>query len=88
MNTSTEATKKLQESLKSVKEAKNIIDNLIAPHDYQDVASLVAQASAAMLEAANHFMQKQDEEALAKIEEADDLVEAVYDIIDGDLDEA
>jgi phosphate uptake regulator len=87
MNTSVEATKKLQDALKLAREAQSIIDNLIAPHDYQDVATLIAQAAASMLEAATLFMEKHDEDALAKIEEADDLVEAMYDIIDGDLDE-
>ena len=87
MNTSVEATKKLQDAFKTAREAQAIIDNLIAPHDYQDVASLITQAAAAMLEAATLFMEKHDEDALAKIEEADDLVEAMYDIIDGDLDE-
>lgn len=88
MNTSAEAAKKLQAALKAVKEAQSVIDNLIAPHDYMDVASLVTQASAALLESANNFMAKNDTEALIKIEEAEDLVDSVYDIIDGDLDEA
>jgi vacuolar-type H+-ATPase subunit E/Vma4 len=87
MNTSVEATKKLQDAAKMVKEAQKVIDNLLAPHDYQDVASLVSQAAAAMLESATLFMEKHDEDALAKIEEADNLVEAMYDIIEGDLDE-
>ena len=87
MNTSVEATRKLQDALKLTRDARDIIDNLIAPHDYQDVATLITQAAAALLEAATLFMEKHDEDALAKIEEADDLVEAMYDIIDGDLDD-
>jgi hypothetical protein len=32
-------------------------------------------------------MQSQDETALAALESADDLLDSVYDIIEGDLDE-
>ncbi len=87
MNTSTEATQKLEQALATTREAINVIDNLIADHDYQDVASLVGQAAAKLLEAASALMQSNDEAGLAALEGADDLLDAVYDIIDGETDE-
>jgi hypothetical protein len=87
MNTSAEAIKRLQQALAQTHDARSVIDNLIADHDYQDVATLVTQAAAAMLESAIALMQSQDETALAALESADDLLDSVYDIIEGDLDE-
>ncbi|MCA0455920.1 MAG: hypothetical protein LCI00_18230 [Chloroflexi bacterium] len=87
MNTSNEAITKLEQALGTTKEAANVIDNLIAAHDYQDVASLVTQAAAKLLEAASALMQSNDEAGLVALEGADDLLDAVYDIIDGETDE-
>jgi hypothetical protein len=87
MNTSTEAVKQLQEALAKTQSATQVINNLIAEHEYQDVASLVAQAGAALLEAAALLMQSKDEDALAALEAADDLMDSVYGIIDGEVDE-
>ncbi|MCA9902804.1 MAG: hypothetical protein KC547_03015 [Anaerolineae bacterium] len=87
MNTSTEAIKTLETAQRHTTEAVNIIDNLLVAHDYQDVASLVGKAAVRLLEAANWLMQSQDTEALAALESADDLLDAVYDIIDADLDD-
>jgi len=87
MNTSSEAINKLQKALETSKESKNIIDNLIAAHEYQDVASLVTEAAASLLEAAIALMQSQDEMALDKIESAEDLLDSAYNIIDGEIDE-
>jgi len=87
MNTSSEAANKLEQALKTAHEAKQIIDNLIAAHDYQDVASLVTQAAVALLQAATYLMQSQDESALNLIESAEDLLDSVYDIIEGEVDD-
>ncbi len=87
MNTSTEAIKTLETALQNASEAVNIIDNLLVAHDYQDVASLVGKAAVRLLEAANLLMHSQDTDALAALENADDLLDAVYDIIDADLNE-
>jgi hypothetical protein len=87
MNTSTEAVKLLQQALTTTRTAADTIDNLIADHDYQDVAGLVTQAAAALLDAAALLMQSQDEAALAALEHADDFLDAVYDIIEADLDD-
>ncbi|MBL8165030.1 MAG: hypothetical protein JNJ61_23810, partial [Anaerolineae bacterium] len=84
MNTSAEATKQLQQALVSTREAAKIIENLIVAHDYQDVAGLVAQAAAELLETAAALMQSQDEPALTHLEQADDLLDAVWDIIDAE----
>ena len=87
MNTSTEASRLLEQALTTSRSAVSVIDNLIAEHEYQDVASLVTQAAAVLLESASLLMQKQDEAALDVLGKADDLLDAVYDIIDGEVDE-
>ena len=87
INTSGEATKRLEQALATTREAVSIIDNLIADHEYQDVASLVTQAAGKLLEAAASLMQSKDEDGIGALESADDLLDAVYDIIDGETDE-
>lgn len=87
MNTSAEASQLLEQALTTSRSAVSVIDNLIAEHEYQDVASLVTQAAAVLLESASLLMQKQDEAALDVLDKADDLLDAVYDIIDGEVDE-
>lgn len=85
MNTSGEAVKLLQQGLANSREAAKVIENLIAEHDYQDVAVLVAQAAASLLEAASALMQSDDEAAVAALDNADDLLDAVFDIIDAEV---
>lgn len=87
INTSSEASKRLEQALTTTREAVSIIDNLIADHEYQDVASLVSQAAARLLEAASALMRSDDEAGLSALEGADDLLDAVWDIIDGETDE-
>ena len=87
INTSGEATKRLEQALATTREAVSIIVNLIADHEYQDVASLVTQAAGKLLEAAAALMQSDDEAGIGALESADDLLDAVYDIIDGETDE-
>ena len=87
MNTSAGATQLLQQALANTRDAVRVIDNLIVEHDYLDVATLVAQAAAALLESAAYLMQSQDEAALDALGSADDLLDAVYDIIDAETDE-
>jgi hypothetical protein len=87
MNTSAEATKHLGQALSSTREAAKIIENLIVAHDYQDVALLVTQAAAELLETAAALMQSQDESAVAHLEDADNLLDAVWDIIDAETDD-
>lgn len=87
MKTSQEAINQLQQALATTRSAVNTIDNLIAEHDYQDVASLVSQAAASLLESAVLLMQSRDEAAIDALENAEDLLEAVYSIIDAELDE-
>jgi hypothetical protein len=87
MNTSNEAIKLLQQALAQTRDAQKVIDNLIADHDYQDVATLVTQAAAALLESAALLMQSKDEAALDALENADDLLDSVYSIIDAETDE-
>ncbi|MBL8161007.1 MAG: hypothetical protein JNJ61_03410, partial [Anaerolineae bacterium] len=48
---------------------------------------LVAQAAAELLETAAALMQSQDEPALTHLEQADDLLDAVWDIIDAETDD-
>lgn len=87
MNTSAEAITQLEQALGTTRSAENTIENLIVVHDYQDVAQLVTQAAVALLESATLLMQSQDEVALDRLENADDLLDAVYSIIEADLNE-
>jgi hypothetical protein len=87
MNTSAEASRLIEQALATTRESTHVIQNLVAAHDYQDVASLITQAAAALLQSASHLMQMQDEAALASLADADDLLDAIYDIIDAETDE-
>jgi len=87
MNTSSQAVALLQQAITITAEATNTIDNLIVEHDYQDVATLIAAAAAALLESAASLMQSQDEPAWEALERAEDLLDAVYTIIDAETDE-
>ncbi len=87
MNTTTRANELLQQALTSGRDAERVINDLIAAHDYQDVALLVTQAAVALLESASLLMQSQADTAFDQIEQAEDLLDSVYAIIDADLDE-
>jgi hypothetical protein len=87
MNTSTEALRLLGEALAKAQAASAVIDDLIAPHDYQDVAMLVARASALMLQSTMSLMQSDPDGALDALEGADDLLDAVYDVIDSETED-
>lgn len=85
MNTSNEAVNRLQQALDLTNSASSTIENLVAEHDYQDVATLVTHAASQLLEAALAFMNSQDETALDNLESAEELIDAIYDIIDAEL---
>ena len=87
MNTTTRANELLRQALASSREAEDVINDLIATHDYQDVALLVTQAASALLESAALLMRSEGEEAFDQIEQAEDILDTVYGIIDGELDE-
>ncbi len=87
MNTSSEAVKQLTTALEQTRSAAEVIQNLVAEHDYQDEAALVSHAAARLLEAAAHLMQSQDEPALEAIKSAEDLLEALWELIEGEIDE-
>jgi hypothetical protein len=87
MNTSTEAIRLLEQAGITTAQATGVIDNLIADHDYQDVASLVAQAAGHLLQAATLLMQSNDEDAFGALEAADDILDAIYGIVDADLED-
>jgi len=87
MNTSGEALRLLNQALGDTRKAGAVIDDLFAPHDYQDVASVVARAGAALLESAIRLLESNPDAALDALEAADDLLDAVYDIIDSETDE-
>lgn len=87
MNTSSEAIRLLENALTSVQEATTVIDNLIIEHDFQDVASLVTQAVAALLQSAALMMQSQGDDAFEALDKAEDALDSVYAIIDGEIDD-
>ena len=86
MNTSTEALRLLREALTKAEAATAVIDDLLAPHDYQDVAMLVVRASALMLQSTMRLLESNPDAALVALEGADDLLDAVYDVIDSETD--
>ena len=86
MSTSTDAIKLLQQAQTISIDANRSIEDLVVEHDYQDVAMLITQAASALLEAATLLMQLQDEPALDQLEAAEDLIDLVYEIIDGETD--
>jgi hypothetical protein len=87
MNTSSEAIRLLEQAAATAREAAAVIDNLIAAHDYQDVAGLVTQAAVGLLDSATRLMQSDDVAGLEALEAADDLLDSVYDIIESELDD-
>ena len=87
MSTSADVLQSLEQANSITRTAIKQIDDLIIEHDYQDVATLIAQAAEALLEAAAQLMQSKDEAAFDAIERADDLLDSVYAVIEGDLDE-
>ncbi len=87
MNTSAEALRLLQQAAGETNQAINVIDNLVVEHDFQDVASLIAQAANALLTSAQQLMQSNDVAAFEAMETAEDFLDAVYNIIDADLGE-
>lgn len=87
MNTSAEAVRLLHEALNNARAAKAVINDLITAHDYQDVAELVTMAAASLLESSSLLMQNDDEGAFAALDAAEDALDTVYAIIDGDMDD-
>jgi hypothetical protein len=87
MNTSAKAIELLQIALTNTQSATAVIGDLLVEHEYQDVASLVTQASAALLESAILLMQFKDDFAVEKMEQAENLLDSVYGIIDGETDD-
>ena len=77
----------LRQALTSTREAEDVMNDLIVANDYQDVAALVTQAAATLLESAALLMQGQGDDAFDQIERAEDLLDSVYSIIEGELDE-
>ncbi|MFZ4828220.1 MAG: hypothetical protein ACOYLB_12780 [Phototrophicaceae bacterium] len=87
MNTSAEVIRILQQATGQAQQANKVLDDLIVPHEYQDVAKLLIEASQALLESASSLMRVDDETALESLETAEDLLDKVYAIIDGEIDE-
>ncbi len=87
MNTSARASDLLQQALASTREAERVVSDLIVEHEYQDVAALVTQAAIALLQAAALLMQSEGEAAFDQMENAEDLLDSVYNIIDAELDD-
>ena len=87
MSTSSEVVKSLEQALTATRTALQQTDDLIVAHDYQDVASLVTNAAAALLQSATYLMLSKDEDAFEALGQADDYLDAVYDIIDSEIEE-
>jgi acyl-CoA synthetase (NDP forming) len=87
MQTSSAAIALIEQAQHTTKDAAQVIANLIAEHDYQDVALIITQAAAELLETAKLLMQSQDVAAFESLERAEDLLDSFYDIVDGEIDE-
>jgi hypothetical protein len=85
--TSGEAVNQLETAAQQAHKAALTIDNLLAAHDYQDVAGIAARAGQALLDAAAAFMKSDDEAAFRAIDTAEDFMDALYDIVGGELDD-
>ena len=87
MTTSHDVSQTLLQAIERAREATRQIDNLIAEHDYQDVIALTTQAATDLLEAAEALIRSDQEPFFEHLENAEDLLNAVYDIIDGEVDD-
>jgi hypothetical protein len=87
MQTSSAAIALLEQAQKTTQDAAKVIENLIAEHDYQDVALIITHAAAELLETAKLLMHSQDVAAFESLERAEDLLDSFYDIVDGEIDE-
>lgn len=87
MQTSSAAIALLEQAQKTSKDAAQVIENLIAQHDYQDVALIITHAAAELLETAKLLMYSQDVAAFESLERAEDLLDSFYDIVDSEIDE-
>jgi len=85
--TSSEVIKQLEQAQAATQAAIGALNSLIVPHDYQDVAGLVAQAALQLLGATQALMQSDDTRAFAAIEQADELLEGAFAIIDSELED-
>ena len=85
--TSSEAIKRLENAQNELKAATQVIQNLIAPHDYADVAVFVVRAAEALSRAAIALMGSDDAAAFEAIDQSDDLMDAAFEIVSGDLDD-
>ncbi|MCC6566147.1 MAG: hypothetical protein IT298_10325 [Chloroflexi bacterium] len=84
--TTNEAVKYLDAARASAEAAIRAVENLLVPHDYQDVAALTIRAAEALLAAAAQFLTEGDEAAFDSISRSEDLLDAVYETITGDMD--
>lgn len=87
MNTSSAVIQKLQDAHKSAVEAMAIADDLVVEHEYQDVTVLAVRAAAVLLEAATHLMQSDDRAAVGALDDADELMDAIFRIIESEIGE-
>lgn len=86
MKTSQDVIRHLEKIIQEAESTEAMMDDLTAPHAYEDVARLSLQGAVALLKASCAFMQTHDEEALEDIDNAEDYIEGIYDIIEGDLE--
>lgn len=85
--TSNEVVKQLEQAQAATQAALTALNGLIVPHDYQDVTVFVAKAAMQLLTAAHALMQNDDTRAFAAIEQADELLEGAFDIVDSELED-
>lgn len=85
--TSNEAIKQLQQARIATLSAIETINSLIVEHEFQDMAALVSQAAASLIEASMLLLKSQDVDALSEMERADDYIERAYEIIDEETEE-
>lgn len=85
--TTSEVVKQIEQAQTATQAALGALNGLIVPHDYQDVASLVAKAALELLQATQALMQNDDTKAFDAIERADEFIGGVFEIVDSELDD-
>lgn len=88
MSTSNDVIQALNDARASTAQIQALLNDLIVEHTFQDVATLSLAAAAELLQTTQHFMEQQDEPAIDSLERVDELLDELYAIIEGDLDES
>ena len=77
-----DAVRRLHQANDGVRTAISKIDEHVGESDYNDMASLIANAASALIQATVHLLEERDEAAFDMLEQADDFLDSAMDIVD------